>query len=96
MLQAIENELYYENLFRKKGTIEESDIDIKKIKSIMKYDVSFNVVNYLLQYPLANIISDYFINNNIIQDDSKFVEKCLNIDLYELLRILSSNKLLKK
>ena len=42
-------------------------------------------MNYLLQYPLANVISDYFINNNIIQDDSKFVEKCLNIDLYELL-----------
>lgn len=96
MLESIENELYYENLFRKRGTIEESDVDIKKIKSIMKYDVSSNVVNYLLQYPLANIISDYFINNNIIQDDSKFVENCLNIDLYELLRTLSSNKLLKK
>lgn len=96
MLEAIENELYYENLFRKKGIIEESDIDIKKIKSIMKYDVSSNVVNYLLQYPLANIISDYFINNNIIPDDSKFVENCLNIELYELLRTLSSNKLLKK
>lgn len=96
MLEAIENELYYENLFRKKGTIEESDIDIKKIKSIMKYNVSSNVVNYLLQYPLANIISDYFIKNNIVQDDSKFVENCLNIDLYELLRTLSSNKLLKK
>lgn len=31
MLEAVENELYYENLFRQKGTIEESDIDIKKL-----------------------------------------------------------------
>ena len=43
-----------------------------------------------------NTLNNYFINNNIIQDDSKFVENCLNIDLYELLRTLSSNKLLKK
>lgn len=52
MLEAVENELYYENLFRQKGTIEESDTDIKKIKSIIKYDVPYNIVNYLLQYPL--------------------------------------------
>ena len=96
MLKAVENQLYYENLYIEKGTIEEKDIDVKKIKSIIQYDVSSNIVNYLLQYPLANVISDYFINNNIIQDDSKFVEKCLNIDLYELIRNLSSNKLLKK
>ena len=85
MLEAVENELYYENLFRQKGTIEESDIDIKKIKSIIKYDVPYNIVNYLLQYPLANILSDYLIDNNIIQDDNELAEKCMNLDLYKVL-----------
>ena len=61
----------------------------------MDYDIFSNVVNYLLQYLLVNVISDYFINNNIIQDNREFVEKCINIDLYELIKVLSSNKLLK-
>lgn len=91
MLEAVENELYYENLFRQKGTIEESDIDIKKIKSIIKYDVPYNIVNYLLQYPLANILSDYLIDNNIIQDDNELAEKCMNLDLYKVLEKYQKN-----
>lgn len=91
MLEAVENELYYENLFRQKGTIEESDIDIKKIKSIIKYDVPYNIVNYLLQYPLANILSDYLIDNNIIQDDNELAEKCMNLDLYKILEKYQKN-----
>ena len=85
MLEAIENELYYENLYRQKGIIVESDIDIKKIKSIIKYDVPYNIVNYLLQYPLANILSSCLINNYIIQNDNQLVEKCINMDLYKIL-----------
>ena len=92
MLEAIENELYYENLYRQKGTIAESDIDIKKIKSIIKYDVPYNIINYLLQYPLANILSSCFINNYIIQDDNQLVEKCINMDLYKILEDYPASK----
>ena len=91
MLEAIENELYYENLYRQKGIIVESDIDIKKIKSIIKYDVPYNIVNYLLQYPLANILSSCLINNYIIQDDNQLVEKCINMDLYKILEDYSAS-----
>lgn len=92
MLEAIENELYYENLYRQKGIIVESDIDIKKIKSIIKYDVPYNIVNYLLQYPLANILSSCLINNYIIQNDNQLVEKCINMDLYKILEDYSLGK----
>ena len=91
MLEAIENELYYENLYRQKGIIVESDIDIKKIKSIIKYDAPYNIVNYLLQYPLANILSNCLIDNYIIQDDNQLVEKCINMDLYKILEDYSAS-----
>ena len=58
---------------------------LKKIKSIIKYDVPYNIVNYLLQYPLTNILSDYLIDNSIIQDDNELAEKCMNLDLYKVL-----------
>lgn len=96
MLKAIENELYYESLYRKKGTIEECDIDIKKIKSIMQYDVSSNIVNYLLQYPIANILSDCLINNHLIKDDNELAEKCINMDLYKILENYLPNKKIKR
>lgn len=92
MLKAIENELYYENLYRQKGTIEESDIDIKKIKYIAQYDVSSNITNYLLQYSVANILSEYLINNHLLSNDYELVEKCINMDLYEILEDYSTNK----
>ena len=92
MLKAIENEIYYESLYRKKGTIEESDIDIKKIKSVMQYDVSSNIINYLLQYPLANILSDCLINNHLLSNDYELADKCMNMDLYEILEDYSTNK----
>ena len=67
-------------------------IDIKKIKSIIKYDVPYNIINYLLQYPLANILSGYLINNYIIQDDNQLVEKCINMNLYKILEDFSASK----
>ncbi|MBE6154632.1 MAG: hypothetical protein E7163_03580 [Firmicutes bacterium] len=96
MLKAIENELYYESLFRQKGTIEVSDIDIKKIKSIMQFDISSNIINYLLQYPLANILSDYIINNHLLSNDCELAEICINIDLYKMLENYLSNKKIKR
>lgn len=90
MLKAIESELYYEDLFRKKGTIESSDIDIEKINAIMQYDTS-NIVNYLLQYPIANVLSDYLINNDLIHDDKQLAYECINTDLYKVLEKYSIN-----
>lgn len=86
MLKAIENELYYENLFKQKGTLEESDIDIKKVESIMRYDVPYNIVNFLLQYPIANILSTILVRDNLVENDKDLVSICLSLDLYEALR----------
>lgn len=83
MTMAIENELYYENLYKEKGNLEASDLDIEKIKCIMHYDAS-NLVNYLLTYSLANLLSSHLIKNDLIQDDYELVEKCLDIDLYTI------------
>lgn len=96
MLKAIENELYYESLYSQKGRIDESDIDIKKIKSIMQYDVSSNIVNYLLQYPIANILSDCLINNHLLPDDNKLAENCINMDLYKILENYLPKKKIKR
>lgn len=85
MLKAISYELYYEDLYRENGTIPESSIDIAKIALVMKYDISNNIVNYLLQYPLANVLASYLANNSILKDDYKLINECLNIDLYALL-----------
>lgn len=97
MLDAIENELYYEKLYNQKGKIDENDIDISKIKSVITYAVSSNVVNYLLQYPLANILSDYLVHGSLLQCDHELVEKCINTDLYDVLsNFIEMNKNLQK
>lgn len=85
MLRAIKYELYYEELFNKNGNICDSDIDLKEMKYINRFDVSSNIVNYLLRYPLANILSDYLTNNFLLQNDSELVKTCLNINLYNVL-----------
>ena len=85
MLIAIKYELYYEDLFNKNGNIFDSDIDLKKIKYIKRFDVSSNIVNNLLEYPLANILSNYLINNSLLQNDNELVKTCLNTNLYEVL-----------
>ena len=96
MLKAIENELYYEKIYSENGTIEEKNIDIQKINSIIGQNVSSNIVNYLLQYPLANVLSDFLISNDLIKSDKSFAETCLNIDLYEVLRQYSSKQKVKR
>lgn len=85
MVKAIEYELYYENLYKEKGNLEESDLDIEKVKYIMRYDVS-NLINYLLTYPLANILSSHLINNGLMKDDNALVEQCMEVDLYTILK----------
>lgn len=85
MVIAIKHELYYEELFTKRGNICDSDINLKEMKYIKHFNVSSNIVNYLLRYPLANILSDYLTNNFLLQNDSELVKTCLNINLYNVL-----------
>lgn len=91
MLTAIEVELYYEDLYKKKGVINESDIDVKKIELVKNYK-EYNLVNYLLQYPLANIISSFLIYQDIHINDKEFINTCLNIDLYEAIKKYTNKK----
>lgn len=87
MLNAVEYELFCESLYKESGQIKISDLDNARIKSIMCYDYDLNVglVNYLLRYPLANILSDYLINNQTFKNDKDICEICLNTNLYEIL-----------
>lgn len=81
MLNAIKIKMYYENLYKEKGKLLKSDININDAKLVGKYNVP-NTINYLLQYPLANIISNYLIDSDIpIEGD--FAKTCLDIDLYQ-------------
>ena len=92
MLKVVEAQLFYEQLYKEKGTISKSDIDFEKIKLIKSHNES-NLVNYLLQYPFANIVSSYLIQHYVCINDDEFVPICLNIDLYEILRKHSNKKL---
>lgn len=97
MVKAIEYEMYYENLYKKKGKLERNDLNKEKVKIISSYQES-NLVNYLLQYPLANILSDYLISKKVLEVENNLVEKCLQIDLYEVLKEyeIDQNYLLSK
>ncbi len=87
MLNAIEYELFYEKIYKESGQIMMTDLDNTRIKSIMRYDYDLNIglVNYLLRYPLANILSEYLINNKVFKNDNDICKICLNTNLYEIL-----------
>lgn len=59
MLTAIENQLFYEEQYQKTKNIETISFDTKKIKTILPYHMT-NLVNVLLSYPPANILSGIF------------------------------------
>lgn len=90
MLKAVEYELYYEKLFYKNGKIEEDEIDIEKIRFIMKY-ANRDLVNYLMRYPLANVLSDYLVNIKFNINKEDLCEKCFQTDLYLILHEWSNN-----
>ena len=90
MLKAVEYELYYEKLFYKNGKIEEDEMDIEKIRFIMKY-ANGDLINYLMRYPLANVLSDYLVNIKFNIDKEDLCEKCLQTDLYSVLHGWSNN-----
>ena len=63
MLKVIRYMLEYEDYYKQHGNID-AIIDEDRIKLIMSYK-SNNTVNTLLKYPLANLISNYMIINDI-------------------------------
>lgn len=94
MLTAIEYQLMYERLWKETGKIELSNLDIDKVKWIMRYDYDQKdgLVNYLLRYPLANILSDYLINNSLVEKDQDISKICLATDLYKVLEYFKNEK----
>lgn len=90
MTKDIENELFYEEIFMKKGYVQDSDVNKKEVNRIVGYGIP-NFVNYLLAYPLANLLTDYIIRNNLVTNDKEILKTCLNIDLNELINYYSNN-----
>lgn len=54
------------------------------------------LINYLLRYPLANILSDYLIYNQMVINDNDIYKVCLNTDLYEVILNYNESKKLYK
>lgn len=98
MLNAIEYELFCENLYKETGDIKLNDLDTARIKSIMRYNYDLNVglVNYLLRYPLANILSDYLLNNQIDMNDTDICKICLDTNVYDALVLFKANNQFNK
>ncbi len=95
LLKAIKNILYYEYLYNKNGCIEKEAISLSTIKIVSLYKTKNDIVNYLLRYPIANIISDYIINNNLITPYSIFYQECLIVDLNAALNEFSKKRIIK-
>ncbi len=61
MIKAIKYQLKYEKMYLERGTLSKEDINPKEMQLIRQYDCP-NLINYLIMYPIANVISDYLIN----------------------------------
>lgn len=94
MLNAIEYQLFCEGLYKESGQIKAEHLDNTRIKTIMCYDYDLNIglVNYLLRYPLANLLSDYLITNQVLKSDKDIYKMCLNTNLYEILEDIKERK----
>lgn len=87
MLKAIEYELQCEKIYQENGIVSKSILEESKINLVMRYDYDLNegLVNYLLRYPLANLLSEYLIHDYSKIKDSEICQICLNTNLYEIL-----------
>lgn len=94
MTNAIEYMMYCEEFYKKNGKIKLDDLNNEKVESIITYDYDLNIglVNYLLRYPLANLLSDYLIHNQEIKSDADIYKICLNTNLYDILENLKIEK----
>ena len=74
--------------------IRKEDINPKEMQLIRQYDCP-NLVNYLIMYPLANVISEYIINFYSKPSDIELCQICLNTNLYDAIEMFQ-NKEIKK
>lgn len=84
MLQIVNDELYYENLYKQLNRIELQDIDEKSVMRILKVGEN-NLINYLVQYPIANIVSSWLINFYPNVNEKNFCELSFECNLREFL-----------
>jgi len=85
MLSIIEIELFYEDLCIKKGNITNEDICLVLMDCLVPYKNISNLVNYLLRYPLADILSYYLFNDEWVQADDELISTCLSFNLNKLI-----------
>ncbi len=95
MLKAIKYQLKYEKMYLEKGNITEEDLKHTEIRIIEQYNYS-NLVNYLLQYPIANVLSDYIIRSFQEDLDEKFYQICLDMNLYKVTKEFQKLKVLSR
>lgn len=95
MLKAIKYQLKYEKMYLEKGNITEEDLKHTEIRIIEQYNYS-NLVNYLLQYPIANVLSDYIIRSFQEDLDEKFYQICLDMNLYKVTKEFQELKVLSR
>lgn len=84
LLQIVKDELYYENLYKQLNRIELQDIDEKSVMRILKVGEN-NLINYLVQYPVANIVSSWLINFYPNVNEKSFCELSFECNLREFL-----------
>lgn len=91
MMKAVAYQLHCETTYRKTGRLQE--LDEKKVKQIVNYDYDLHdgLINYLLRYPLANILSEYFMKKCTIKSDHDICDLCLHTNLYEILDAMTKN-----
>ena len=96
MLEAIEYEMFCERLYKESGKLELNDLDANKISFIKRYDYDLDIglVNYLLRYPLANLLTEYLIKDYNLKKDEDIWKVCLDTNLYELLEKYDLKKIL--
>lgn len=94
MIKAIKYQLKYEKMYLERGTLRKEDINPKEMQLIKQYDYP-NLINYLIMYPIANVISDYLINFYSKLSDINLCQICLDTNLYEAIEIFQSKELKK-
>ena len=97
MVRAIEDELYYEKLYLELGKLPIEMIDRKKAQRIMQYNCTgVDTINYLVRYPLGNLISEYLMEHcELLEKNSwRNVLESLDFDtIYE--GVMSGNSKLR-
>lgn len=83
MLQVIKYMLEYHDYYMRYGDIDDI-VDECEIRLIMYYRVS-NLANFLLRYPIANLIFSYMLIHNI--DMRQNIDEYIidNINLYKVM-----------